>query len=164
VNGWGDADAGSLPGASAGFGGGVALVLGSQRIEIGVAGRLPTTAYLADRPTAGGSVDLVTGSLGTCRALVSGAFEAAPCVAVEAGRIRAVGFGVTSPSEAQQPWIAASGGGLFTVWLVDWFGLTARASAVVPLVRSTFVLEGLGPVHTPSPVIGRASAGFELRF
>ena len=161
---WGGADAGSLPGVSGGLGGAVALVVGRQRIEIGVAVRPGTEAHLAGRPTAGGSVDLVTGSLGTCRTLLAGRFEMAPCLSLEAGRMHAKGFGVSSPDEAEQPWIAASGGGLFTWWPASRFGVVARVDATVPLARPTFVLEGVGPVHTPSPVAGRLSAGVELRF
>jgi hypothetical protein len=164
IGAWAGADAGSLPGVSAGFGVTGALLIGAQRIEVGFAARPPATGTLAARPTAGGSVDLISGSIGTCRALLERPVQLGPCLSLEAGRMHAAGFGVTAPGHADEPWVAAGAGGLLSWAPVRRVALVLRIDAVAPLLRPTFVLDGVGPVHRPDAVAGRAAGGVELVF
>lgn len=161
---WVGADAGTLPGVSAGFGASAALVIGPQRIEVGFAARPATRASLPQRPASGGDVDLIAGWAGTCRYLLRRPIALGPCVAVEVGRMRAAAFGVTTPGEAEEPWAAASAGGILVWSPLSRLGFVFRIDAAVPIVRHTFVIEGLGRVHEPSVVAARAAAGLELAF
>lgn len=161
---WLGADAGSLPGVSFGFGATAALLVGAQRIELGIAARPASKASLPGRPTAGGAVDLLAGWAGTCRSLLRSPLALGPCVALEVGRLHAAGFGVSEPGQAERPWVAASAGALLVWAPYGRLGLTLRADLVVPLTRPTFVIEDLGPVHRPGDVAGRASLGLEYAF
>jgi hypothetical protein len=138
--GWAGADVGSLPGISAGFGFSAAFLYGPQRFEIGAAYRPPVAGTVALHASTGGDVELITGSIGACRNLVTAPVEIGPCAAFELGRLHAEGFGVTSPGSGSALWAAA------------------------PLVRPRFVLQNVGSVHQPSPASGRASAGIEILF
>ena len=113
---------------------------------------------------AGGRVDLIVGTLGTCRLVTRGSVEVAPCMAVEVGRLHAVGFGVTDPGAGAALW-GAWRGGLHVGWpTTGRLGVSGRAEVVVPFVRPRFVLENVGAVHRPAPVGGRLLAGVEYRF
>jgi hypothetical protein len=161
---WMGADAGSLPGVSFGFGATASLLIGAQRIELGIAARPGSDASLPGRPTAGGSVDLIAGWAGTCRSLLRRPVSLGPCVALEVGRLHAAGFGVSEPGEGERPWAAASAGGLLVWSPLGRLGFALRVDLVVPLTRPTFVIEDLGPVHRPGDVAGRASIGLEYAF
>ncbi len=161
---WAGAEAGSLPVVAPAFGGTVELVLGPQRIELGAAYRPRQDGTIPGRSSAGGHVDLFTGSLGTCRALLARPVEIAPCVALEIGRLHAKGFGVLDPREGSALWTAFTAGGAFAWSPVAHLALGVRLDAAVPFVRPQFVLVDVGPVHKPSSVAGRASAGVEVRF
>jgi hypothetical protein len=142
------------------------IVYQSQRIEAGVAVRPARAATIASRPTAGGDVDLLAGLVVTCRdlALFKSPIELGPCAGIEVGRIHAAGFGVRTPSEASQLWVAPRVGGMITWAPLRLLGLVLRLEAAFPLDRPRFVLEEVGAVHRPSVAVGRAEAGVELRF
>lgn len=161
---WAGADAGTLPGVSASLGLTGVLMTGAQRFELGLAVRPATRATFANRPTAGGDVDLVAGTAGTCRYLLGPPVALGPCVAVEVGRMHARGFGVRASSEGAEPWVAATAGGILMWSPVARLGVVVHLDAAVPLVRHAFVIEGIGTAHEPAIVAGRAAAGLEFAF
>ncbi|APR75317.1 Hypothetical protein A7982_00663 [Minicystis rosea] len=162
---WALADVGSLPGVSFAAGGTAALSLGAFRFELG-AGVWPSRAATSpQRATAGGDISLVAGAAGACYSLLApGAFELAPCLAFELGRIHAAGYGVTMPGEGSALWSALKPGARFAWSPVSRVALVLRLDAAVPFARPSFVLSNLGPVHRSGPLAGRAGCGVELTF
>lgn len=162
--GWAGIDAGSLPAVAAGFGVVGALVYGAQRFEVSASVWPARAGTLVDRPSAGGDVGLFAGGAGTCRDLLDGPIELGPCAAIEIGQLYAEGFGVSAPDRATSVWAAFRGGGALLWAPVARVGLTARVELAIPLLRPRFVLEGVGPVHSPSYVAARGSLGVEVLF
>jgi hypothetical protein len=158
------ADAGSFAAPAWGVGvhGGVAFGAFSARVA---AALWPGqhTVY-GPMPAFGGDFVLASGGLLGCYALRYGRVEPAFCAGIELGAMHAAGTGVTTPTAhwvfeaAQVDQIAA------TFWLVGPVGLRVAAGVAVPLVRPTFVLDGIGTIYTQAPVAARASAGVELSF
>jgi len=75
--------------------------------------------------------------------------------------MRGRGFGVSVPAEGTKTWVAgaASAEGMLVVG--GPFRLLLAISAIVPATRERFALEGVGDVHQPSRLAGRAAAGIE---
>jgi hypothetical protein len=161
---WASVDAGSLPGAAAGFGVGGALGLGRQQLTAAFEAWPSDAGSTAEKTAAGGRFDLLVGVLGTCRTLLTGRLELAPCVAVELGRLHARGYGVAAPGEGSSVWVAGRGGVRAGWRLTTRLNVVLRADAVVPFERPSFVLVNVGPVHRPAAVAGRAGLGLEARF
>jgi hypothetical protein len=163
---WTLADAGSLPGISFAVGGKAAAVIGAFRFELGAGVWLDRRTTVAQQPSAGGDVGLVAGSAGACWSfLPRGKLELGPCLSFELGRLHADGFGGTTQGSGSALWSALQGGGLFAWSPVSWLAGVVRLDAAVPFARPTFVIEGLAaPVFRPSPVVGRATVGAEVRF
>lgn len=161
---WVLGDIGSLPGVSFAAGGALGLSIASWRIEAG-AGAFPSrAAVIANRPTAGGDVSLILGSVGACRDILpKGRFEIAPCAGVELGRLHAAGFGISNPTSGDALWSAFKAGGLFAWAPMDRFALVLRLDVVVPFARPSFVLDNVGPVFRSGPVAGRLGLGVEAR-
>lgn len=163
---WVLADGGSLPGVSFAAEGGVAVSLGAVRLEGGAAVFPVRAAVIPERPTTGGDISLITGSVGACYGVVRGAFEVGPCAAIELGRLHASGFGMTKPGEGNALWSAARPGVRLAWWPVARFGLALRADAAIPFERPNFVLKNVGtvPVFRSGPAAGRLGVGAEVRF
>ncbi len=161
----GAVDVASLPQASAGFGADVELIRGALRIELGAMIWIPKSAAVADHAGAGGTVSLFTGALHGCFVPIRArAVELGACGGLEAGRIAAEGFGVTSPATNSGLWLAP-GLGLLAVWRAGpRLGIVAEAEALAPLVRDEFTLLNVGDVHRAPPLTGRAAVGLEVRF
>ena len=167
LNAWAGADIGSLPGLAPGLGALGSIALGAPRVSLGIAFWPDKAGTLDALPSAGSDVGLLAGDLGICAALLRNMpVEIAPCAAAEIGQIFAEGFGVSDPRRGAAVWIALKGGGALALRPFpkpfNNLGLTARIEAVIPLVRPRFVIEGIGPVHSPAYVAGRASLGIEI--
>ncbi|WP_437785588.1 hypothetical protein [Sorangium sp. So ce1097] len=127
---------------------------------------VPTTPIAApDRATAGGRFTLVAGAASACLALLSWTrATAAACAGLELGQISAKGYGVTRPREGEALWIAPQAKLDLTFVLASPLALRLDAGAEAPLGRRPFVLENVGVVHEPSPLVGRAGLGAEIHF
>jgi hypothetical protein len=173
---WAGADIGSLPGLAPGFGALGSIAFGAPRLAIGIAFWPDNAGTLAALPSAGSDVGLLAGEIGLCSALLQKPLEIAPCAAVEIGQLFAEGFGVSDPRRGASVWVALKGGGAL-LWRpfqkqkqqqqqtpnpLDRLGITARIELVIPLVRPRFVIEGIGPVHSPAALAGRGSLGLEI--
>jgi hypothetical protein len=163
---WAGADIGSLPGLAPGFGALASIGFGAPRVAVGIAFWPDKSGFLEDLSSAGSDVGLLAGELGICGALLQKPIEIAPCAAVEIGELYATGFGVVNPRRGGAVWVALKGGGAL-VWRplkapFAGLGLTARIEAVIPLVRPRFVIEKVGPVHSPAYVAGRGALGVEI--
>lgn len=158
-------DTSALPRVTAGL-----AVLGSLGLPSGFALELQGQGFWPQATAASGpgaTLWLFTGSLGARRdfGLSDGAVGVAlsPVLSLEAGAMRARGFGVTNPGDNVGFWLAPRAG----VALSLTFGalrLSLRAEAVVPLSRPSFVVDGVGPLHTAPFISGRGALGLELLF
>ncbi|WP_437721377.1 hypothetical protein [Sorangium sp. So ce861] len=144
------------------------VVVGPVRLEAAASFWPGRRAESAAKARAGGTVDLVAGSLTACALLppleraVRPHFEVGvPCAGFELGRMHAEGYGVSDPGEGSGLWAALRSGAAASWVVAPWVRLRLRLEAVVPLERPRFVLEGVGEVHEPS-VAARAALGLEL--
>ena len=161
---WVGADVGSLPTGAFGVGIVGTLLLYGQRLDLGFEWWPRRSVDAGGQPGAGAEVDLIAGSVVTCRPFLRGRVQLGPCLGLEAGRLRAVGFGVTAPGEGTSAWVAPRGGLITTFSVTRRVVLALRLDAVVPLLRPRFVLINVGEVHQPWPVAGRATLGAEYVF
>ncbi len=103
------------------------------------------------------------GSVSGCYAVLEGSIESSLCLESEVGRLAAKTTGLTAPGQGSSPWWAV-GGGVELGWqLSPAWALVGRGSALAPLVRKDFVIGGIGSVHEPPAVTGRAEIGLEMR-
>jgi len=116
----------------------------------------------------GGDVQLATGALLACMSPVAAArreLSAFLCGGGELGRLSGTGTGVVEPRTGQRLWAAARlSGDLFWSIPSTSLRLGAQLALVVPLIRDDFVLDGIGSVHRPSSLVGRAGLGLDVAF
>ena len=158
-------DVGSLPKASLGAGGGLTLWRGPWLVSASGQAWLP-------RPTsgnvygAGGEIGLVTGELRGCVSIARTSARIDLCAGGEGGSSEGTGTGLSQPLKARGLWLAALAGVALrpSVTSVSGpFGAWVGFDVGVPLTIPTYVIDGIGEVHRPSPVFARASMGVEFR-
>jgi hypothetical protein len=161
---WFLADAGSLerPGAGVALGAG----LGRETLQL----RALATLLLEQRatldagraPGAGADLALAAAALSLCAApfATGSRWSVAGCAGWELGRLSGEGTGVLRPVAGAALWSAPRADATLA-WALGSTGLELGAmfTLAVPLVRDDFVLAGLGSVHRPAPVVGRAALG-----
>ncbi len=113
---------------------------------------------------AGARLSLYEGGVRYCRAFVQGAIEIGGCGGVEVGALAGSSYGVTHPRSAASPWVAPGLGALGAWAISPRLSLALGLEGLVPVVRNTFQITGLGDVFRPPPVTGRALLGLETRF
>jgi len=113
----------------------------------------------------GANFQVFSAGLRTCVS-VGGTVSVGPCAAFELGSLRAQSFDVSSPSSGSA--LAANGflGALARLPLGKnrAFALRALLEIGAAFERPQFVLDGVGFVHQPAPLLGRGTVGAELRF
>jgi hypothetical protein len=115
-------------------------------------------------PPRGGRLDLLSAALQGCYAFVTKPIEISPCAGIELGIYRGTAFGVSEIGSNSTFWGAFLWGGLLAWHVAGPFALRATLEAVSPLTRPTFQIGGVGSVHKPASLSGRAGIGLELRF
>jgi hypothetical protein len=85
-------------------------------------------------------------------------------LSAELGQLSARSSNVRKPDEVQELWLAALGGIAFWAPLGSGLLFTSSLSAVVPLRRPHFVVEGVGEIHQPRPLGARCALGLAIRF
>ena len=108
--------------------------------------------------TAGASLSLFAAGVEAC--LVFAPTPLFACAAAELEHVWGRGFGVDEPSSGSATWPAFTPDAGVTLLLVGRLSLQIRGGPVVPLVRPTFGLDGVGEVYQPAVVGLRAGAGF----
>lgn len=159
---WGLVDTHTLPKPSPGAGVIAALGVGSG-FFLELQGLALLRQLTTDEERPGASVFLAAGALGARRDFDAGPFSFAPVVALEAGALRGVGFGVTNPASQLAPWFAPRAGVMFAL-TVGVFRTSLRAEAVIPVTRPRFGIDGVGLLHTPAFISFRGSLSVELSF
>jgi hypothetical protein len=162
-------DVGGLPGISPGIEGGGALLLGPWRLGARLAGFPSAETALENETNRGGKFSQVFGLATFGRALVPWrggrlSHELSAHLALEAGATFASGFGVDNANEETVPWVAPRLEVAGRVGLPGGIGLRGSAGAAIPIDPRTFVLDDLGTVHSPSPLVARLTAGLDVRF
>jgi len=159
-------DLGVLPKLAAG----PALLIGVRlqrtALELGIA-YLPTQSLSADgRDGSVGQLRFLAGSIGACyAALKVGRLELGPCARVEYGRIWGRGQNLDEDTySGGASWLALLAGARASLQLSELLSVGLELGAGVPLLEPSFSVSGLGEVHATESVVGRLSAGAELRF
>ncbi len=157
-------DAGALPNAAPGVEARVGIALGPLRLEGGARVFFEQQSALGQHPTGRGHFGMAAGSLGACLPLGRGMLVVGPCVGLEVGAIWASSTGVSHPGSDTVAWVAPNASGLFALDVASWLRLRLDLGLSVPLIHTEFVVDGIGPVHTSSPITFRGGLGAEVRF
>lgn len=165
---WLTADGGSLPKPGLGTALGVELGWPAFQLRAVATLWLEQEARLSDRPGAGGDLALATGALLACTSALGAArapLGLALCAGGELGRLSGSGVGVPAPRDGQSLWAAARvEADVFWSVPSTRLRLGAQLGLAVPFVRDDFVLDGIGAVHRPSSLAGRAGLGMGVTF
>lgn len=157
-------DVGALPGASAGLALSAGAALGIARLELAGTWLPSRRAHVEGSSQIGGDFALLAVAARGCADVLRGDVEVGPCAELEIGRMTGEGFGVSSPGAGESLWVAAGGGARVALPIGEHVALRLDVGARAPMVRPTFVLENVGPVHQAGAIEGRAALGAELRF
>lgn len=160
---WLLADTGSLERPGAGLALGAGLEHGPLQLRALATLLFEQHAALDAGPEGtGADLALAAAALSLCSASFSlgSRWGAQGCAGWELGRLSGEGTGVPSPHAGAAFWSAPRFDATLG-WALGSTGLElgAMLTLAVPLVRDDFVLGGLGSVHRPAPVVGRAALG-----
>lgn len=127
-----------------------------------------TASRLADGTAVGGTFSLLTLGLQACFDApfisASGGATIAVCAGPELDVVHARSFGVNTPGQGSKTWASAVIGVEGEVPVAGPWRLSVRLAAVLPQQREHFALQGVGEVHQPAAVAGRAALGLEFVF
>lgn len=162
-------DAGGLPGVTPGIEGGGALLLGPWRIGARLTAFPSAETTLEGDARRGGDFSQVFGSASFGRALLPWkggrlSHELSAHVGLEAGATFAAGFGVDNENQETVPWFAPRFEAGGRMGLPGGLGLRGSAGVAIPVDARAFLLDDLGELHAISPVVGRFTAGLDVRF
>lgn len=154
-------DAGSLPHAGFGFGGGASLQYDAFRVALGGAVWLSQSVTSADGPSpAGADFDRWSLDVAGCRAWRAGFVEVAPCVSLSFDDVSARGNGPqVSPLSAQTSWVSLGPEVLGSLRLTDYAALVLGVSARWATSQPRFVVGGLGELYQVAPITAEALLG-----
>lgn len=163
---------GPLPRAALGFEGGFVVRWPQVTLMARAAYMPPVRKRLQARPDAGGDIDLWTVGAQGCGTVWSagpappalGSYGVRLCGAFDAGQMRAEGFGVEAPDAGSAVWLAPEASAALDVYVLPWLLFDLDFGLGVPILRPAFVLDNVGDVHQPGPVVGRLSLGAEAVF
>ncbi len=111
---------------------------------------------------AGASFGLLSAGLDVCA--VPWRVDVGFCAGPELDRLEGTGFGVDSPRTDHALWLVVGAGAIARLPVVGPLSISAGLRAVIPTRRERFGLDGVGDVHRPAPVAGRAFLGLEVHF
>ncbi len=126
-----------------------------------------TLGALADGRAVGGTFTLLAFGVQSCLETPLGVGAArlrlGACVGPELDLMRGESFGVNRGGTGQKAWLAAVGEVNARLRLSGHAWVVLRASSVVPTLRETFALQGVGVVHQPAAAAFRGALGIELQ-
>lgn len=118
-----------------------------------------------DLPAGSASLRLGLAGLAVCPWRgATGSLSLTLCAGVVAGVLVAAGQGFTVDRVEERPYVAAEAGARARWSLGRVVHLTADVQAVVPFVRDTLAVDGVGEVHRVSPIGLRAGIGAGVHF
>jgi hypothetical protein len=155
------ADFVSLPAPTFGAEAAFAIAFGENRVEILGSAWVPRSADAAGVAMASARISLLTAGARYCRTFLGGAIDLAGCAGLEAGALLGSSEGVTHPGSGSSPWVAP-GLGLVGGWaFARRFRLVLELSGLVPVVRDSFQVGGLGELYRPPVLTARTLLGVE---
>jgi hypothetical protein len=154
----------ALPGATATFGGALALRTRRARVELRGRWATPRRTFAREHPDAGVQVDLWTLGASGCYAPRWRRLEFPICAGLEFGAMRGRGFGVTQPRSARMLYVAVPVDANLVWAPIPRVGLLVGAGASPAVVRPSYGLEAAGPLFRAGPVALRVVVGVEVRF
>lgn len=156
---------GAMPRFGGALGGSIGARIGRARVEAVALGEIPQRRSHATQPSAGARIDLWTLGARGCFAPNVKRVEFPLCAGIEAGQLRARGYGLSVARKATAPWLAFPFGAMVMWAPVPRFAFGGGVDAWVAATRPTFEIEDLGgPVHTSQRAGVRIHASAELRF
>jgi hypothetical protein len=155
---------GPLPGVTA-----ATLLVGSLRyrdfrFELGGGYWFPRSITYDELPTVGATLRMFGAVARVCPTASIGRVEVPLCAGVEAGIVRAEGFGVPERRTSDRPWVALTLGPGLAVPLSGAWYLWAEADAGFGVVVPSFRVRNLPRLYQPENGAAQAWAGLEARF
>jgi hypothetical protein len=86
------------------------------------------------------------------------------CAGVEVGMIAGRSFRVSAPGRGRAPWLALHAGGGLVARVSRRIGITVDAGLVIPVIRASFEIEGIGELHRVGAIGLDANVGVEVIF
>lgn len=118
--------------------------------------------FATDQADAGASITRFDATLWTCRALVIGNFEAAPCLTLGVQHVAARGTGTyVTPRTATATWFAAGVGLQARYVLASWFSFGAGVDAQYEVSRPQITVDDVGRLGRFSPAAVTITVGPE---
>jgi hypothetical protein len=161
----GGVGAGPLPGVTPSVALYASLQLSRFRFELGGEAHWGGVTRYDVLPMVGADTNAFIGGARACFAPYSSAWGAAHvCGGLDAGVLRAEGFGLETSTSATKPW------GAFLVGSALQFRLTQRLSVwfeldgLLTVLRPEFYVQNLPPLYSPKAAGVRAATGFEVFF
>jgi hypothetical protein len=116
-------------------------------------------------PEGGAEFTLLTGRLEACpRFRATAELQFSPCAAIDAGRLEAVGVGVTPAESASPPWVAPGLVARLEWEIASLLVVEVSGEVLFPLVRDRFFVNSDTTLFRTPPVAGGAAAGLGVRF
>jgi hypothetical protein len=159
----GGAEAATFRTAAAGVAAFISFERSNWRAELGGAALWGSRAQYSDLPTIGARLQLYTGTLRACVLPRVGSITFPLCGGVEAGAMRAEGYGVAETFTATSPWVALELAPAVRFNLDRRLSFWVEGDGLVPVVRSSFTVRNLENLYTAPPGGLRAWIGMELR-
>jgi hypothetical protein len=155
-------DVGTLPAPSFGAAFALGLARHAWALEVSASRFFAREGIASSSPNRGATFTMSDVALRACLS-VGERVAFMPCAGLNLTLLDAEGFGASTVFRASQmlwgPEVLASA----RFPLASQVSLRAGVAAVVPIERASFVIEGLGDVHTPEVVFFRGWVGPELR-
>jgi hypothetical protein len=154
---------GPLPGATA-----ATLLVGSLRsgdfrFELGGGYWFPRSVTYDALPTVGARLRMLGAVARACPTARIGRVEVPLCAGVEAGVVRATGFGLPETRTSDRPWVALTLGPALAVPLFGSWYLWLEADAGFGVVVPSFAARNLPRLYQPENGAAQAWAGLEVR-
>lgn len=157
-------DVGSLPALGVGPRLGAGFDRGAWSATLLVSWLPEQRQVIASEPARGGDVGLLGGGVRGCGRFRTPSWAWGACLGMGLERWSARGFG-TARQETKHRWWGLGELRVEAEWrLSERWGIEIGLAALVPVHRPEFVLDHVGSVHRPGPVVGRADWGPVLHF
>lgn len=161
----GSIDGGALPGVGGGLVASGGFIRRKLRIELSASWRAPVRVHSLEDRDLGARVQLLAVGARACRTITpTRALELPLCAGVDAGVLRAHGFGLSPNRTATLPWVAAIAAAGVSWSATDRLVLFARSELGVPILQQELAIRHLATIDRVAPVFGRGLAGVEVRF
>ncbi len=160
---FGGPSGGSLPAVGGDLGLAAALLGRGWRIELLGRGRLPVRKRADGEASVGARLAMWALGARACGVPGRRRLELPLCAGLELGQVTGRSEGLASSGRAALPWVAVTASPGLTWSPRSWLALTLQAELAVPLLRHSFVITGLPPIHRLGGAELRGLLGLEFR-